>query len=146
METRLKMWLFDALVTPKLLFGLASLIPSSEDLELLEGFHAHALQVITGKTLEDPWGRVITPTYPQMLMWGNSLSIGTQLRKQRLALAGRMIRVNRDHPMRHIARDEWDSLIQNDLSMMGAKHDVLENRYLCKKMLHAPNVHLRRKF
>ena len=144
METRLKMWLLDSMVVPKLLFGLASVVPSLEDMELLESFHAYVLQTITGKTLEDPWGRKVTPTYPQLLMWGESVSIGTQLRKQRLALAGRMTRANRDHPMRHIAKDEWDALVQNDLVEMQMSQAVLEDRYLCKKILHSPNVHLGR--
>ena len=144
LDTRLKIFLFDALIIPKLLFGLNALVPTPSDMEMLDGFHAYALQSITGKSLTDPWGRTVPPTYWQLLMWGDTLPISSRLRHLRLGLAGRMTRANRDHPMHDIPVDEWNALTTDDLRVMGANPSVLSDRFLCKKLLHTPNTNLLR--
>ena len=104
-ETRIKVFIFEACIRSTLLSGLESIVPSDKDIKELQSFYEMALRRITGfRSVIDPWDNEVLFSYEMLLTMADTVDVTEILRDKRLTLAGRIARCNRGHPMEDLYR------------------------------------------
>ena len=148
-----RVWLYESVVVPCLLYGLESGTLEAADLALLEKFHSKALRKLTGLYYyEGVWKEQIWYSYESVLFWAATTSIEEAMRRRRLRLGGRMLRAQNGHPCKEALSeltaalanpnatvDEWTRSLAEDMEELNVSIAVMQNRYNLHKALHVPN-------
>jgi len=148
----IKTWLLEIVIYPTLTYGLGTVCVPEADIKEMEFHHRLWLMATTGLQDETPKGssKPIRTPYEVLCKIANTPSIEELLRSKRLQLAGRIERASPSHPLKLLKSDEWDALIDSDLSFLDESgctpirhisRDILSQKYRCSLMLHRDNPH-----
>ena len=141
--TRIKVFIFEAMVRSTLLSGLETIVPSDTDIDELRDFYTMALRRITGlQPVSDSWGHKVFYGYDQLLLLTGTPDVAEILRDKRLNLAGRIARSDRAHPLHQLVHDQWHQRIHEDCQARGMNAADLADRYQCRKRLKRRNTTL----
>jgi len=144
-RTNIKTWLLETIVTPSLLYGLTSIVLSKDDIADLEYFHKCCLLRIMGCTdAKDYKGDPLPISYEESVIFASTECVKVTLARLRVALAGRMARAQRGHPLREVKCQEWDSQIIHDIRLLNkqARPEDITDRFRCRALTARRNPHL----
>ena len=156
LDTHTRVWLYETIVAPCLLYGLEAAVLDSDDMEILEKFQSKALRKIMNLYhYPGVWGQQVWYSYECVLFWAQTPSIHDGLRLRRLRLGGRMLRAATGHPSKEaiadlanaianpsLTTDEWTRSLAHDMADVNLDIKVLENRYQLQLRLHTANPHV----
>lgn len=140
---RLKLWLFETIVMPSLLYGLASAVLSPADEELLQRFHEVALlKIMNLMDAVDVFGDKHRFTYEETTAFANVEPVVKSLARLRVALAGRIQRSNRESLIRLAPRDEWSTQVEKDIRLLDTHETFtyadLSDKWKCAQLVRQP--------
>jgi len=145
--TFIKVWLYETIVLPRVLYGLASCVLRKEEIATLEKFHTETLlRVLRAEDTKDVFGAKLTLTYDEIVRFANTEPIMTTLARMRVSLAGRIARSNRTSTVHNMPEDEWYAQVAQDIRTLDPDRKFcladLSNKYRCRQLVERDNTPL----